>query len=104
MNKVDNDDDCKSIGQQSVQVTSGLDSLNLKNSFEKPTPPTFEKPAEKPSYSFDKPAEKPSYNFDKPIDKPSYTPMDKPAFQSSTTSSMSFQPVSKYTRQLMEQQ
>jgi hypothetical protein len=53
MNKVDNDDDCKSIGQQSVQVTSGLDSLNLKNSFEKPTPPTFDKPVEKPSYNFE---------------------------------------------------
>ena len=44
MNKVENDDDCKSIGQQSVKVTSGLDSLNLKSSFEKPTLPTFDKP------------------------------------------------------------
>ena len=60
MNKVDNDDDCKSIGQQSVQVTSGLDSLNLKNSFEKPTLPTFDKPVEKPSYNFEQ-AEKPSF-------------------------------------------
>ena len=66
MNKVDNDD-CKSIGQQSVQVTSGLDSLNLKNSFEKPTPPTFDKPIEKPSYLADKPQ---TYNFNQ-SEKPS---------------------------------
>jgi hypothetical protein len=67
-NKVStNDDDCKSIGQQSVKVTaSALDQLNLKNSFEKPTLPSFDKPAEKPTYGFEKPMEKPSYNFDKP--------------------------------------
>lgn len=76
MNKIDNDDDCKSIGQQSVQVTSGHDSLNLK------APPTYEKPVEK--YNFDQP----SYNFEKPVEKP----------LGSSPSAMSFQPVSKYTR------
>jgi hypothetical protein len=77
MNKVDNDEDCKSIGQQSVQVISGKDSLNT---YEKPSPPTFEKQSEK--LSFDYQPEKPSYNFEKP----------------SSESAMSFQPVSKYTR------
>ena len=48
MNKVDNDDDCKSIGQQSVQVISGMDSLS---GYEKQSPPNYEKPVEK--YNFD---------------------------------------------------
>jgi hypothetical protein len=71
-------------------VTSGLDSLNLK-SFEKPTPPTFDKPIEKPAYLADKPQ---AYNFNQ-AEKLSVS-------DSNAGSQMSFQPVSKYTRQLME--
>ena len=48
-------------------MTSGLDSLNLKNSFEKPTPPTFDKPIEKPLYLADKPQ---AFNFNQ-AEKPS---------------------------------